>query len=421
MGRVRSRRTLRIVAVVAALASAAAMAMAGPAAAARDLTDVPDNLTEQASSPNFLVHYTVALGDPNAITPEAAQRLLVTAERALGDSRSRLGLPQPLDDGDGRADVYVFATRPGIERGTVGADTRRDQTTGWIGIPPDATGDAFVVTHQIVHLQQLALYRPAGRILAEGSATWAPLHLYAGELIRLPDQAQFVPGDPLDCDDPKRCSRPGYASWQFFELLAERYDPQIVMAIYERSSALGVDDHRPHFQAALADVLAARGTTLPATFADFTEANLVGDYFLPGLARRRYAATEPSHDLATGRRSRRFRARGVTLDHLSAAFYRLRSGSDPLAAGVTRCTRARLRVRVDGPAGLEAPLYWAPFRPRRGNPRPLTLRNGSATFELPWSTCAGREVGVALHNPSPSVDARTFKLRIELAVPPASR
>jgi hypothetical protein len=413
--------TRRLRAGAASAAVAVCVLVCATPAAARDLTGVPANLGEQAASAAFVVHYTTQPGDPNAITPEAAQQLLATAERVLGDSIDRLGMPRPLDDGDGRADVYVFQTLDDVERGMVRADSRADQTTGWIAIPPDATGDTVAVAHQIVHLQQLAIYRPAGSVLAEGTATWAPLHLYSAELGRLSDQAQFFPDDPLDCTDDDACGRPGYGSWQFFELLAERHGAKIVRAIYDRSRALGDTDHRPHFLDALQDVLLARSTTLPATFAGFTAANLVGDYALPGLARSRYGATEPFDDLATGTRPRRLRARAVTLDHLAAAFYRLRSGSDVVRAGRARCGSARLRIAIIGPAGLEAPLYYAPFRPRRGAARAIPLVDGRATVEVPWSTCRGRELGIALHNPSPAVDGRTFTLRVRVVARRASR
>jgi hypothetical protein len=228
-------------------------------------------------------------------------------------------------------------------------------------------------------------------------------------------RAQFFPDDPLDCDDPARCTRPGRGAWQFFELLAERFGPRTVRALYDRSSTLGASDHRPHFREALDDVLAGAQTTLAATFAEFTAANLVGDYALQGLARRRYGATEPYDDLATGSRTRRFRARIVKLDHLSAAFYRLRSGSDAAASRRPICRRARLRVTIDGPADLEEPLFWAPFRPH-GDVRPVPLVKGRTTIERPWTTCTGRELGVALQNPSGTVDARRFRLRVELTV-----
>jgi hypothetical protein len=391
------------------------LAVAAPVQAARNLAGVPGNLTESAASPNFVVHYTSAPEDPDAIAAQGAQQLLAAAERALGDTRSRLDLPQPLNDGDGRSDVYVYAgTVRGAERGLVRADSRDDRASGWIGLPPDATADQAAVTHQVVHLQQLALYRPAGRVLAEGSATWAALHLYAGELGSLPEQAQFFPDDPVDCSDDDRCSLPGYNAWRLFELLAQRHDPKVVRAIYDRSRSLGTRDHRPHFLEALEDVLEDRNTTLGATFAEYTAANLVGGYGLRGLARRRYGATEPFDDLATGTRTRRFRPRAVTLDHLSAAFYRLRSGSDAAGSGGRRCRRATLRVRIDGPADLEAPLYWAPFRPRRGRARTIELRNGRALFERSWSTCGGREIGIALHNPSAATDDRTFRLTVSL-------
>jgi hypothetical protein len=399
-----------------AIAAAAGAVVPAPALAARNLKGVPDNLTEQVRSDNFVVHYTSAPGDPNAIAPEGAQQLLATAERALGDTRTRLSMPQPLDDGDGRSDIYVYRVDRRGERGTWRADSTRDQTSGWIAIPPDAAGDIVTVTHQVVHLQQLALYRPAGMTLAEGSATWAPLHLYAGELGRLPDAALFLPDDPLDCESSSRCGRPGHGAWRFFQHLSERHGAQIVRALYDRSRALGELDHRPHFREAIDAALEARQTTLPRTFSEFTAANLVGGYELRGLARRRYGATEPHDDMATGARTRRFRARSVTLDHLSGAYYRFRSGSDLQPVGARRCRRAVLRLRLEGPADLEEPLYWAPFRPRRGSARAVALRRGRAVVEVPWSTCGGREVGLAFQNPSPSMDERRFVVRPELRV-----
>jgi hypothetical protein len=407
----RSTKPRLLPAVLAALALVAGVPSS--ADAARSLAGVPTELTEQAASQNFLVHYTSVPGSLDAITPESAQELLINAERSLGDSKSRLDLPQPLDDGDGRVDVYVYAaTTRGPERGLVRADSRADRATGWIGLPPDATADVVAVAHQVVHLQQLALYRPAGKVLAESGATWASIHLYGSELRSLPDEAQFFPDDPLDCDDAERCSQPGYNAWRFLELMAERDGPQVVRALYDRSRSLGQKDHRSHFLQALQDVLAGSQATLPATFADFTAANLVGDFGLQGLARRRYGATEPFGDLATGTRTRRFRTRSVALDHLSAAFYRLRSGSDGARAGGRRCRRSRMTVRITGPPDLEAPIYWAPFRPSRGKNRALPLVKGRATLVLPWTTCAGREVGLALHNPAAGVDDRTFTLDV---------
>jgi hypothetical protein len=400
-------------ALALAVALAAALTAAAPAAAARNLAGVPDNLTESALSDHFWVHYTSAPGDPNAIDPAAAQQLLVTAERVLGDSTTQLGFPAPRDDGDGRIDVYVYRDADASEPGFVRADSRADQTTGWIAVPPGATGDVVTVAHEVFHLMQLAVYRPAGLVLAEGSATWASLHLYAGELRSLPDEAQYFPDDPLDCTDTDRCSRPGYATWQFLELLSERYGPEVVRALYDRSRSLGQGDHRPHVREALDSVLKAENTTLPAAFADFTRANLTGGYALRGLARRRYGATEPFGDLASGTRSRRLRTRAVTLDHLAAAFYRVRSGSDA-KRGRTRCRSARLTVTLTGPADLEAPIEWAMFRPRAKPARSVALKKGRATMTLPWSTCAGREVGIALLNPSETIDGRVFAVRAAL-------
>jgi hypothetical protein len=422
LGRRRPPARVRRLAATACLISIAGLlSVAGPAQAARSLDGVPANLTEQAQSPNFLVHFTSTPGDPNAITPSAAQQLAANGERALGDMKSRLGFPSPMDDGDGRVDLYVFRDSDKSERGLLRLDSRDAQATGWIAVPPDGTGDIVTIAHQIFHLLQAAVYRPAGKVMAEGTATWASLHLYAAELRRLPDDAQFFPDDPLDCSDASRCGRPGYSSWQFFELLAERYGPEVVRRLYDRSRALGAQDGRSHFREALDAVLQSAGTTLPVAFSDFTRTNLVGDYALPGLAKRRYGATEPFGDMATGTRTRRFRPRGVTLDHLAAAFYRLRSGSDPQATG-KRCRRARLTLTLTGPPDLGAPLLFAEFRPRRRTPVALVLDSqGRATKSVSWSTCNGRELGLAFYNPSGSVDDRVFSVTTQIKVARAAR
>jgi hypothetical protein len=44
----------------------------------------------------------------------------------------------------------------------------------------------------------------------------------------------------------------------------------------------------------------------------------------------------------------------------------------------------------------------------------IELKNGRAAFERSWSTCGGREIGIALHNPSSAADDRTFTLSVSL-------
>src|SRR5438067_2063950 len=106
------------------------------------------------------------------------------------------------------------------------------------------------------------------RLIAAPSAVVSALPACAGPawgartLDGLPDIAEFFPDDPVDCDDPDRCSRPGYNAWRFFELLAEREGPEFVRALYDRSRALGARDHQAHLIDALEAELASRSTTL---------------------------------------------------------------------------------------------------------------------------------------------------------------
>ena len=99
----------------AALLVTAALGAAAPstADAARNLGGVPGNLGETAASANFLVHYTSAAFETNAITPDAAQGVLAAAERSLGDSRDRRdrGLRDGSQYQDRRGRVDQPATR----------------------------------------------------------------------------------------------------------------------------------------------------------------------------------------------------------------------------------------------------------------------------------------------------------------------
>jgi hypothetical protein len=391
--------------VLGALAAAPATA-----AAARSLSGVPGDLTEQVMTPNFVVHYTSRPGDPNAITVAEAQQLANNAERALGDEESRLQVPSPVTDGDGHVDLYVFHASKGLEPGLVRTDSSADQTSGFIAVPPAAVGDIATIAHEVFHLLQAAVYRPAGRVLAESGATWAAMSLYSGELRRLPDIAQPFPQDPLDCDDPSKCAQPRYSAWPFLEFLAERYGADVERRLYDTSRKLAT----ARFLAILDDFLATQDTSVPNTFAAYVTANLTGDYALASLRKKRYAATEPFFDLATGPRRRTYRPRVVKLDHLTSAYFRLRSGADVSSSASKRCRRVELVVTVNGPKDLEAPLRYALFRPHQSGAQPLQLVAGRGRTTVPWSTCGGRELGLALLNPSETVDHRRFTVRVEV-------
>ena len=282
----------------------------------------------------------------------------------------------------------------------VRADSRADQATGWIGIPPDATGDMVTITHQVVHLQQLALYRPAGPRAGRGQR-----HLGAAPPVRERARGAARPGAVLPgrSDRLRRRATAAPAGLQRLALLraAGRAPRPAGRArdLYDRSRALGARDHRAHFLEALEAVLAERDTTLPATFAEFTSANLVGGYGLQGLARRRYgghrAVRRPGHRHAhAALPAARGDARPPVGGVLPAA-----SGSDAAACG--RAAAAGRRCAC----GSTGPPTWRRRSTGRRSGRAAAGRagraggDGRAVFKLAWSTCSGREVGVGRAQP----------------------
>src|SRR5437763_109540 len=92
---------------VAALA--VSMTFCSVAAAAPPRRDwVPASLDQAVSSDHFVVHYSVTPGDANAIPdPALARALLSSGEAAYAYESGTLGF-HPLDDGDGKVDIYVM-------------------------------------------------------------------------------------------------------------------------------------------------------------------------------------------------------------------------------------------------------------------------------------------------------------------------
>ena len=181
---------------IAVAAAAAVGLMPGPAYAGRNLNGVPGNLTERAASDNFTVHYTSTPGDPNAIAPEAAQQLL--DDRRAGAGRlaraaapaaargrrrpafRRLRIPRRTTRRARHlAGRYHGRSDERLDRHSTRCDGRHPHRRSPGGAPPAARA-----------------LPPRGSVLAEGTATWAPLHLYAAEIGVLPDARAVLPRRP---------------------------------------------------------------------------------------------------------------------------------------------------------------------------------------------------------------------------------
>ena len=231
------------------------LALSGTALAAeRPPTDYwgyspPASLTEAVTSDHFVVHYTSADGDPNAILPSRAQAISDAAERAYAVEVGDWHFPAPIDDGDGRTDVYVYTDEKTGRSALTHIDwpppagTRT--SSAWFSIPPPA--GTFVIAHEFFHVLQYARFIYWGWT-TEPSAVWAHLNetgagvwpgIYAD------------PWDSLDClsqTDDYACGGDalGYGRWIFFEDLSERYGgPAFVDAIGRRLALRGETESLP--------------------------------------------------------------------------------------------------------------------------------------------------------------------------------
>src|SRR3954463_5149568 len=97
-------RYLRRSVLLACVAVSAAV-LAGPAFGARPV------LPFTVDTPHFVVHYQSDLGPgtvDSAITQTTAGDIAALAERAYNAEVVTDGFPAPLNDGDGKTDIYVL-------------------------------------------------------------------------------------------------------------------------------------------------------------------------------------------------------------------------------------------------------------------------------------------------------------------------
>lgn len=335
---------------------------------------VRDGPTIVSSGGHFLVHYA----DPD--TAQGATHIGDVLEAALARETGEWGWPAPVDDGDGKVDVYLF-TAPGIE-GAANWDPGPRPTSGWIQM--GAGESDIVIAHELLHVLQYAIGVPEPAVyLTEGTAHWAGNRFAGdqGELVSVPLWANSnYLGTPLDCPATSPChdnAGPATAGWAFFEYLAERFGPPIVADAYTHG---------------VAAALSARGADLGSVFTDYAIATAAGTWKLAPLS---MYYPRPSGSLFAGHL-----AESVTLDHLAqAAIY----GRPPCA----RCNKA-LRLTVSWPAGLTgvAPAW---VRHDFGLVKRLKVTGNTATGVVPLDGTPTPAM-LVLANPSATLDSQRFDI-----------
>jgi hypothetical protein len=364
----------------------------------------PANLTESVTSEHFVVHFTSADGDPNAILPSRAQAMSDAAERAYTVEVGDWGFPAPIDDGDGRTDVYVYQD----EKTGGSALTHIDwpppagtrTSSAWFSVPRGV--GAFVIAHEFFHVLQYARFIYWGWT-TEPSAVWAHLNeTGTGAWPYIYDS----PWNSLDClsySDPYMCGGDalGYGRWIFFEYLSERYGgTAFVNEIGRRLAVRGQKESQPSPTQAVEDALADSGTRLDSAFVGYTRSTIAADWTLPGVGQ-----SLPRGDVYATTRDPQTATESV--DHLAARYVELIAWG-----GDEGCEATTLHLEVTVPAGLQTRPVLRNFV--EGSPATVidVGQDGVARADLPWRRCKQpSHAVVGLPNGTASTDDQQFTVR----------
>lgn len=208
-----------------------------------------------------------------------------TAEDALS-RLTAMGFRRPLGDGaeggDGRIDFYLRNLMnadgsAGVDSCTGGAG---GQCVGYAIAENDFAGFSYptvtegirsVVPHELFHLIQMAYASGQTAAWSEGSAVWAVEELYGDANS---DMERFLPSFlPRNARPLERTGGGlgdnypyGAALWPYF--LAKRFDAKVIL------DAWAVSSEAKPFLDAIDSVLATRGSSVLAAFAEMTRWNL---------------------------------------------------------------------------------------------------------------------------------------------------
>jgi hypothetical protein len=399
------------------LVSALSAIWASPAHATRVL-GMPETLTSQ----HFQIHYAGQVLPPGvSVIHQDAADLAGNLEQAYSTMVGDWGYPAPLDDGDGKIDVFVVDTSGLNYLGLAWADNpSAGQSSGYLYIDDNSVHDLHVAAHELFHLVQYSLWVPMEPSVLEASAEWAafrvlgfPLTVDMGledpvplaDTVGAPDMSLTCSGSACGLTGYENN---GYSRWSFYEYLTERYGGNAVFDLFQKGKTL--NDPSLTGSDLLIAALQDKGATLGDAFGDFTTMNLSGGYTAPGLK-----ATLPAvyKLVPTGSASGGLGTQTIAVNHLAARYLAFQRGT---GTSDGPCYAATLTITVSFPSGLGArPVYrWT----AADSPvQPLAVNGSTASITVPWDTCSWSDVGMlSLPNPSATVDAAVFKVSASLTV-----
>jgi len=397
------------------IAGLGAAVLAGPALAARPA------LPKTVTTTHFVVHYSTSGASP--VTFAQASDVAAIAERVYAAELAD-GYPAPasdvLVDGDPHIDIYIdTASVTGGEAGLAKADNATAQSSGYIVLAATATSmSTHVIAMELFHLIQFGIYdfaaiAPSDSWLMSATAEWMGYAVDGYNVTTFP--LDIKPSDTsLDCFDASGtgCSTvayegAGYSRWPFFEYLSEKYGVAFIKDIF--TQAAGAPTSATN---ALANVLAAKGTTLADAYNAWATLRLTSGYTtasLQKIAPDTYGATT-----VTGTKPGTLLTETVAVNHLATRYLEFQRG-DGTTTGA--CYYATLSLTVAVPSGtLSQPTFF--WNGSGSTPVPLSINGSTASANLPWDTCtwAGVNGFLSLPNASTSVDAASFVVTASMTV-----
>lgn len=418
---------LRLV-LPAVAAAAAVFAPSGSAATPPYRPVLPDVVT----TTHFAVHYTDDTSQTNHITQGEAGDIAGFAEDAYATEVGSWGLPAPPSDaplgGDGRIDIYVedlstdgVSSAIELDPGGIGTTESIDlDATNGTNLPTLAASLLDVIEGGIWAARDTWIYNASGMWAEKAVAGYASDFPYGQPSVSL--DCDSAGPNTSHCDsDPN--SDIGWARWPFFEYLSEQYGPGFIANIFRAGAATGLNTTPA--TTALANALAAKGTSLTSVYTNWAVAAMTGGYSVGVLSS---TAPNPDATVQTGTVSGALPVQTLSVNHLASKYVQFVRGTAPLGTpSGAPCNYAALTVTVTPPAGVGATPYfwWSGGNPSGTKKTPLQLTDdghGHLSTLVAWDTCywgaSGPSGWLVLPNPSTTVDGANFVVSSSLQVFP---